>query len=356
MKAKKPSVLVTFDSMRYPNTGLYYFGQSLGKALVQQNKQRLQLNYYLYPNGKHLFNAEGVPKVYHKKIHKLFYLNIKGYQLVHFTDQTPRLNPRFVAAKKIITIHDINQVHEANINPAKLKQVLNKLRLRLCRCDAVVAISNFVARDVAKYFPEVKNKIQVIYNGADKLTCPEGHRPAFMPNGAFLFTIGIVSAKKNFHVLPALLANNTYQLVIAGIETAYKDEVLAQAKKYNCLDRVKIIGPISDADKAWYYQHCLAFVFPSLAEGFGLPVIEAMHFGKPVFLSTCTSLPEVGADKAYYFDSFEPQAMQQVFTQGMNHYQNTQPQAAIKQHAESFSWDNAAKQYLALYKKVLAVS
>jgi glycosyltransferase involved in cell wall biosynthesis len=163
----------------------------------------------------------------------------------------------------------------------------------------------------------------------------------------------MLTAKKNFQVLPALLNGNDMELVIAGIESDYKEKIITEAEKYGCAGRVKITGPISDADKAWYYKNCEAFVFPSLAEGFGLPVIEAMHFGKPVFLSRYTSLPEVGGDAAWYFDSFDGKAMQNTLLNGLREFHDKKLSAVIQQHAIKFNWEHTAKQYLALYQKSL---
>jgi len=349
----KERVLVALDSMRYPNTGLYHFGKSLGEALLRQNEDQFDLNYFLHPNTT-AFDSLDVKKMYLRKYHKLFYFNTHKIELFHFTDQVPRLSPLKVSGKKIMTIHDINQLHE-NISEKKLKSHLKKLTDRINACHRIVAISNFTANDVLGYFPHIKDKLSVIYNGADKLQVTENHTPGYIPQKPFLFTIGILSAKKNFHVLPALLAGNDYELVIAGIKTPYEIEIMQEAQKHGVAHRVKITGPVNEADKAWYYQNCEAFVFPSIAEGFGLPVIEAMHFGKPVFCSTRTSLPEVGGDFAYYFNSFDAESMQQVFKQGMQHFAANNRAAGVLAYAEKFNWDYTAQQYLALYKECLAL-
>ena len=91
----------------------------------------------------------------------------------------------------------------------------------------------------------------------------------------------------------------------------------------------------------------------SIGEGFGLPVLEAMYFGKPVFLSRSTSLPEVGGDVAYYFGDFEPASMKEAFESGMHHYQCKHPNEKIIERAKSFSWKNAAEGYLNVYRKFL---
>jgi glycosyltransferase involved in cell wall biosynthesis len=338
--------------MKYPNTGLFYFGKSLGTALIQQNDSELNLNYYIDKNSATYF-TKNVKLIKRAKLHKLVFTKFRSFKLIHFTDQYCRLAPRKFRGKKILTIHDLNQLHEKNIDPKKLEKYLKRLSGDIDICDRVVTISNFVANDVLTHFPKAANKLIVIYNGADKPEITKDHIPAYIPKKTFLFTIGILSEKKNFHVLPALLVGNDMELIISGIETPYRDKIINEAEKYRCLDRIKITGPISDKDKAWYYKHCEAFVFPSLAEGFGLPVIEAMHFGKPVFLSKYTSLPEVGGNVAWYFDNFNPEAMQQVLLNGMREFSDKKLSENIKQHAGKFSWEQTAQQYLDLYKECL---
>jgi glycosyltransferase involved in cell wall biosynthesis len=351
----KASILVTFDSMKHSNSGFFYFGKSLGDALLEQNKNHFDLTYYLSKNATYQFDDK-VDKEFLSPFHKLYFPSSRKYHLVHFTDQYCRLRPKTVDAKRILTIHDFNHVHEGRKPAKKVEKFLANLRQYISLCDYVVAISNFVANDIATYMPEAKDKIRVIYNGADKLVLPEHHVPKYVPKKPFIFTIGYVVAKKNFHVLPALLKGNDLMLVISGKESAYRDTIMEEAKKYNCEDRVVITGPISEADKAWYYKNCEAFALPSKTEGFGLPVIEAMHFGKPVFLSNLTSLPEIGGDAAYYFDSFEPEAMRQAFNAGMDDFSKNDRASKVMTHARQFDWNNSAQQYLALYRECLGLA
>jgi len=349
----KPSILLTFDSMKYPNSGFFSFGKSLGDAIVEQNRDRYNLNYYVHKRSTYLFNNK-VGLVYLSKLHKLFFPGRSRFALVHFTDQYCRLKPQKVTGKKILTIHDINPVHELRKPAYKIEKHLNKLRGYINTCDKIVTISHFVANDILKYIPEAKDKIRVIYNGADQLTVPPNHTPAYQPKRTFLFTIGYIAAKKNFHVLPALLVGNDHELIISGVETPYKGKIMEEAEKFGVTDRVKITGTISEDDKAWYYKNCTAFVFPSIAEGFGLPVIEAMHFGKPVFLSTHTSLPEIGGDAAFYFPTFESADMQAAFATGMAEFSKNNMREKVIAHALKFDWQQTAREYLALYDEVLS--
>ncbi len=155
--------------------------------------------------------------------------------------------------------------------------------------------------------PDVLQK--VIYNGVSVLDA-NPIIPEFVDDSkAFIFSIGIIGEKKNFHVLIEAMKNipdlNLYLCGNAG--SKYADKIRILITKHNLEKRVFLPGEISEAEKNWMYKNCKAFVFPSLNEGFGLPVVEAMHFGKPVVLSKLTSLPEIGGEEAVYLDNFLPE-------------------------------------------------
>jgi glycosyltransferase involved in cell wall biosynthesis len=100
--------------------------------------------------------------------------------------------------------------------------------------------------------------------------------------------------------------------------------------------------------------NCEALLFPSLAEGFGLPVIEAMYEGKPVFLSKHTSLPEIGGSMAFYFDNFSEQHMTSLIRSKLNDISTYREnfEAKSKEYAKQFNWKNCVNQYLDLYTKL----
>jgi len=344
-------LLIALDSMKYPNTGLFHFGKSLGKAISEHKEDELPITFYMNKRYFGMFGWKGIGYLATRELYKLFFPY--RYAVYHFTDQYARLPLTRVKGRKILTIHDLNQLHEPGRSKGKIEKYLKRFRKYIHHCDVVVAISHFVAEDILRQFPEAKDKVTVIHNGADKLEVSEGYVPSYRPDGEFLFALGLVSSKKNFHVIPPLLVGNELKLIISGIIVKeYKERICAVARKHGVLDRVVFTGPVSDQDKAWYYKNCKAFIFPSLAEGFGLPVIEAMHFGKPVFLSTKTSLPEIGGTHAFYFEHFEATYMQRVFANGMNQF-NELAAENMKVYAEQFSWENAAKRYLDIYCKFM---
>ncbi|KFI06344.1 glycosyltransferase family 1 protein [Massilia sp. BSC265] len=348
-----PKLLITLDSMRFENTGLHTFGHSLTSELARQGQGKVELSAYTYPQQDG-FLGEGASYVLHRSYHRWHFPRKREYDVVHFADQYCRFGPERVRAKTVMTVHDLNQVYERQPGSAKYHRYLRRMSRKIKGADRIVAISEFVKGDILRFFPEAEGKISVIYNGTNPGHAPEGHQPRFVPQGRFLFAVGMVCPKKNFHVLVPLLRANDYTLVVAGVvKEPYKEKIMQEAARFGVSERVVVTGPVSGFDKDWYYAHCDAFLFPSLAEGFGLPVLEAMHHGRPVFLSRFTSLPEVGGDAAFYFDSFDPDHMSAVLKDGLARFAREEGAQRARKHASRFSWEKAGAAYLDLYRQVL---
>ena len=348
----KPEILLSLDSMRHANTGLHTFGSCLGREILRQAGTEFGVHIYTYPSQRGVL-GETVGYVRHRHFHRFFFPSGGRFDVVHFADQYCRFGPGRVRAKTVMTVHDMNQIYEQQPGTPKLARYMRRMAAKIAGADRVVAISRYVAADLVRHFPDVRDKISVIYNGASFGRAPAGHQPHYDPGAPFLFAMGMVCAKKNFHVLVPLLRNNARKLVIAGIvKEEYKQKIIDEAAKYGVSERVIVTGAVSEHDKEWYYAHCEAFVFPSLAEGFGLPVIEAMHHGKPVFLSTLTSLPEIGGDAAYYFKDFDPDNMAAVLAHGLADFAANGGAAKARAHASQFTWEKAAAAYLALYRSL----
>jgi len=346
-------IIFDCERLKYPNTGLYTFCESLGSALIK-NSRNHQITAYLPKNAVKIF-GKSAHYIVQRSWHKLFVPGTSGYDIWHSSNQVSRYYPAGKKVKIVLTIHDLNFLIEKKDNQAKIDKHLKTIQNHINKASVIVCISNFVADQVKQYLDPGEKKIHVIYNGCTISDHPEFNAPGYSPSNPFLFTIGTVLPKKNFHVLPRLLKENNYELIIAGNLSSpqYIEQILSEARKYDVEERVKIIGTISDQERSWYYSNCKAFVFPSVAEGFGLPVIEAMHYGKPVFLSTHTSLPEIGGDAAYYFENFDPLQMQDVLKKGMEDFPDSDMEQKAKIRASKFNWNNTAKSYLDIYDSLL---
>ena len=347
-------ILIDVERMKYKHTGLYYYCLHLGTWLAKEKRDTEALHFYGPTSLKGIFGNNVIYEKQHD-LHKIFYPKTTEFFLWHAVYQGSQYFPKNKKIKKVLTIHDLNFLYDSKKSGSSKKSYLNKLQKRINNSHHVVTISQFVMDEVRKYLDISKIATSVIYCGCNFENTPSLQLPLTSIEGDFLFTIGTIVEKKNFHVLPALLVDNNLKLVLAGVvnDEEYHQKTIAEAIKYKVLDRLIFVGPVSENDKQWYYQNCRAFVFPSIAEGFGLPVIEAMYFGKPVILSTHTSLPEIGGKEAYYFKNFAPKHMQQTLANSLQHYDTTNPSNAIKQRAETFSWQHAAQQYLDVYRSLL---
>ena len=137
--------------------------------------------------------------------------------------------------------------------------------------------------------------------------------------------------------------------------TIYTD---SEYVKKGLTDKIILVGPVSEKDKYWLYKNCTAFLFPSLAEGFGLPVIEAMQLGAPVITSDCGSLKEVGGNVASYFTDWNSECMAQVIQEKLDKIE-IDPHSFrenSRMHAEQFSWSRSIKGYIDLYERLLSSS
>jgi glycosyltransferase involved in cell wall biosynthesis len=347
-------VLVDLERMKYPNTGLYHYCLHLGKHLAELAPPDTELSYFVPPSMANYF-GDKIKYIKQKSFHKLHFPNSSRFNVWHATHQATDYFPFTSRAKKVLTIHDLNYINDKSKSEGKRNRYLKSLIKKVNYSDHIIAISKFVMNDLLKYVDIPAEKRSVIYNGCnieEPLTLID---PLIKPSQPYLFTIGVINPKKNFHVLPPLLMDNDWQLVISGVTDSndYKERVLSEAKKYNVENRLIFTGPVSENDKQWYYKNCNAFVFPSIAEGFGLPVIEAMYFGKPVLLSTSSSLPEIGGDNAYYFKDFDPESMSLILKESLSHYEHHHPEELIKQRALSFNWKHTARQYINIYQSLL---
>lgn len=349
------NILIDAERTNYMHTGLYHFCRHLINSIAVHNrKDEYHLSTYAPEKERGLFNKE-ISVVSQYSLHKFYQPFLAKYQLFHSTFQGTNYFPFCIKGKVLLTVHDLNFLHE-NKPLARQKKHLGNLEKKLDRADSVVAISEYVKKDLLEHTSVCPEKVQVIHNGCNIRPEAGVEIPAYQPRKPFFFTIGVITGKKNFHVLPAMLLKNDFDLIIAGVNQSpeYKMKIEATAKELGVQDRVHIIGAISEAEKVWYLQNCLAFAFPSIAEGFGLPVIEAMHFGKPVLLSTCTSLPEIGGKEAYYFENFDPEYMSLKTMEVLEEDRRNNRSEAIIQWASKFSWDKTARQYLNEYDHLLA--
>ena len=350
---------IALGALRHWHDGLGEVSRQLGGALAQQAPRlRDELGWRLHFHLPQPFHGVFGNEVGYLGTHttqRWLHLRLNRFALWHHIHQHIRLRAPLGTLRQVETVHDLNFLHLKH--GAKVDRYRQNLKARLQRRDAVVAITHHVAADIARELAPLATPVHVIHNGVTDLsTAPQQAVEGLDAPGQppFLLHISRMAPSKNIVALLALAAAWPEQLlVLAGASSEYSAAVQRQVAEQR-LSNVRIHLDISEAQKAWLYAHCSGFVFPSLTEGFGLPPLEAMYFGKPVFLSRLTSLPEIGGSVAHYFDSFDGTAMRGLIDAGLRDHAQPGRAERLVAHARQFNWATCASAYLGLYRQMLA--
>ncbi len=291
----------------------------------------------------------------------LHQLNKIRTDLVHFT--LPQ-QPVLYRGKTVTTIHDLTTLRFTNPDKQpmvfKLKQQVYKyvVKRAVRKSVAVIAISEFTKSDLVDFSRIDGSKVTVTLEAADVISTPP--TPLVdLQKKQFIMYIGRPTPHKNLERLiqaHALLRSQHPDLilVLAGKKDAnyqrIEASIPAKQRPY-----VYFTDFVTEGQLRWLYEHCAAYVFPSLAEGFGLPGLEAMMHGAPVVSSNATCLPEVHGDGAHYFDPLDTAAMADAISAVLTDQALRQKLiTAGAAQAAKYSWRRMAEQTLAIYDRVLA--
>lgn len=345
-------VLVDLCDLSNPTCGFGQIALNYGK-LFSKKHQNIHFMFLIPDNNCRSFGEDVSYILIRRYLNKKFSFLLPKVDLWHMTNQQQKMLRLTSDTKLIYTIHDLNFLVEKS--PVKAKRKLRKVQKFVDKSTVVTTISHYVADDLKKHLDLKGKEVRVIYNGVERIDHMLGEHPDFVRNRPFFFTIGQIRSKKNFHVLLDLMGSfPEYDLYICGDDHFDYAQLLRDTIRAKQLTNVFLTGKVSQNEKAWLYKNCEAFLFPSKIEGFGLPIIEAMQFGKAVFSSNCTSLPEVCGGHAVIWDNFEPEYMVQSIRDNLpSFYEDKERIARMKEYANSFSYEKHIQSYLDLYQELL---
>lgn len=353
------SVFLESHNIKNPYFGFGQFNYHLIKGLYNAKVSDFKMTLHAKNTStlkEEFGNYFNYKKYYSLRRYKTFSIK-KKYDLWHSVNQNIKIEP-FFDIPYVLTIHDVNFVEEESKDMSQERNI--RFQDKLNRSNAITYISNFAKHSTHRHFniPDVPE--YVIYNGntITEIKIPDNYKPQIVSKAPYFFSIGEFTNRKNFHSLVQMLAYlPDFNLILSGNNnTNYANSILKDTiDKLKLKDRVFITGKISELDKHFYLKNCTAFVFPSLREGFGIPPIEAMTFGKPVFLSNNTSLPEIGGKDAFYWDNFDPEYMANIVTAGLNTFEANKTLLTQKlvERSTYFNWDKSALEYLKVYRNIL---
>ncbi|MCZ7665776.1 MAG: glycosyltransferase family 4 protein [Chloroflexi bacterium] len=263
----------------------------------------------------------------------------------------------------LLTVHDLSFVHYPEVYPQALVNYLNQVvPWSVGRATHILADSAATKADLTAVWNTPPEKITVLYSGvgaAFERVEDEGRITAVrqqyhLGDAPYLLSVGTVQPRKNYQMLiqafAPLAAQWPHHLVIAGGKGWLYDEMIAEVTRQGLDGRVHFTGFVADADLPALYSGADLFVMPSVYEGFGIPLLEAMACGVPVLASNVSSLPEVGGETAVLLPPHDPTAwttaMQRPLKRSPLQKEMT---AAGYEQVQKFSWQQAAAQLLTLY-------
>ncbi|MDR1592561.1 MAG: glycosyltransferase family 4 protein [Prevotellaceae bacterium] len=352
---KKQRILIDLSILKNIHRGLGQVALNYGRYFAQHytGSEAYEL-YLLLPSKMKGTFGNQVRYIGINWFNRLMLCHIPRMDVWHAIHQQSYFRSIYPSTKYLLTIHDLNFIYEKT--PKKVARYMRRLQKKINRADKITCISEFVKQDIEKHMQLHGKTVEVIYNGVERLDAAQEMRPDFVKDTTpFFFTIGQVRKKKNFHVLlPLMRYYPDRQLYIAGQKnTAYADYINHSINDMQ-LPNVHLVGEVTNAERIWLYNHCEAFLFPSLFEGFGLPVVEAMLFGKAVFSSKETSLTEIGSDRAFFWNDFNPENMRDTINRHLPAFlQDTTEAQKNRAYARSFSYEKHLTRYLELYQTLL---
>lgn len=273
---------------------------------------------------------------------------------------TPWVSP----CPAIVTVYDLSFVRFPDRFPAMQRLYLGTQTARSCRqAKRVITISESSRQDVHRLYRVPLGRIDVVYPGVDEVyqPLPDSEVEAFRQRegltNRFVLHVGTLQPRKNIPMLLdafARIPDPALQLVLVGGKGWLYDEIFQRVEALGLGSRVRFTGYVPEQDLPLWYNAADLFAFPSLYEGFGMPVVEAMACGTPVIAARTSSIPEAAGDAAALFDPRNVDELADRMATVLNHpgISDKMRRLGLRQSQE-FSWKRAGRETAAVYQRAL---
>jgi glycosyltransferase involved in cell wall biosynthesis len=314
------------------------------------------------------FKIIHAPFLWHSFSEQTFFLQVLNtYNLDLFHSPHPNM-PYLYSKKFIITLHDLTMLQHKTGRASTysypiyfLKWFVFKLSLfyAVSKAYKVITVSNYVKDQIVKTFKISTDKVEVIYNGVSDTIYKENENSTikkvlekFNIDKKFLFYVGNAYPHKNIENL--ILAfelfnkNKEYNLVLAGKEDFFYKRL---KNEYSKVQNIKFLGICTDAELRSLYSSCESFIYPSISEGFGIQIVEALKCGSKIACSKNTVFPEIAERYAIYFDPFSVTDIKEKITKVLSISKNDFFEGYNEKFLEKYSWKISAQKHLEIYEQ-----
>ena len=267
----------------------------------------------------------------------------------------------------ILTVHDLSFIHYPETFPVKLVEYLNRVvPWSVERADHILADSESTRGDLQSFWGVAPERISVLYSGVNERFRPVTDATALdavcdrygLPR-PFVLAVGTVQPRKNYEMLVRafrpVTGHHPHSLVIVGGKGWLDEGLPKEIERQGLGERVKLAGFVDDADLPALYSAADLLAFPSLYEGFGLPLLEAMACGTPVLSSDASSLPEVAGSSAVLLSPHDESAWSAALIGLLgDEVARQRLLAAGFERSAQFSWASSARLLASIYRNILA--
>ena len=374
MNSSAPLIGIDAKRIVRNGTGLGSYGRTLVNDLAQYP---LHLNLYAPDKGRDDLRSqvEGHENIsflfphstFHFPLSKSYWrscgivadLKRDGVQLYHGLSGELPIGIRRSGIKSVVTIHDLIFLrHPEFYNPIDVQIYKWKFRQTLKEADHIIAISECTKRDILEYGGDLvsEDNITLIYQSCAQRFTPSAITHSPSPATRYVLIVGSIEPRKNtmlalkaLHHLP-----DDISLVLVGRHTAYTDKLTQYARANGLEHRLRILHGVPDADLPALYAGAEAFVYPSVYEGFGIPIIEAIRCGLPVVACTGSCLEEAGGPDSLYVAPDDAEGMADAIRRSLKGADGRQERIQRSQdYIKRFDGKDVAGQVYQLYKQLL---
>ncbi len=268
---------------------------------------------------------------------------------------------------KLLTVHDLSFIrYPEAFTPALVRYLNQAVPRSIERASCILADSKATKKDLIDYWQVPAEKVSVLYSGVsnsfkpitDKRKLKETRIKYSLGDEPYILGVGTLQPRKNYSLLvrafKKIAQQYPHNLFIAGGKGWLYEEMMTEVDQLGLNHRVRFLGFVADDDLPGLYSQAALFVFPSLYEGFGLPLLEAMACGVPVITSNASSLPEVVGDAAVTLPPENMEAWSETILALMaDSSRRTALVVAGFLQARRFTWNRAAKQLMSVYEELL---
>lgn len=274
------------------------------------------------------------------------------------------VTPFITPCPTIVTIFDLSFMHYPERYPRLQQRYLATQAARSCRqARRIITIAESGRQDVHRFFKIPLSQIDVVYPGVDAVyrPLPEQEVAAFRQREQlpeqFILHVGTLQPRKNILVLLealAVMGEAALPLILVGGKGWMFDEIFARVEALGLQDKVRFTGYVPDDDLLLWYNAATLLAFPSVYEGFGLPIVEAMACGTAVIAANASSMPEAAGDAGVLFDPHSPAELAERM---VNVLADPARLATMREQglaqAQKFSWERAGRETAVVYEKAL---